>query len=75
MSSYVKIYDGKTKWMYFQLKMMSYPKDETVFGIKSAIVFKNLIVNPSTIKKILKTKIGSYGDETIQIFMIKMHLK
>ena len=36
-----------------------------IFGIKSAIVLKkNLIMNPST-KKIMKTKIKSYGDEAI----------
>ena len=35
-----------------------------LFGIKSVLILKkNLIANLSTIKKILKTKIKSYGDE------------
>ena len=63
-SAYVKCCNGETKWMSFLLKMMSYQEHIIIFGINPAAVLKkNLIANPSTIKKNLKTKIRSYGNE------------
>ena len=74
-SAYVKSYGGETNWMYILLKMMNYYKHITVFGIKSVIVIrKNLISNPSKIKKILKTKQG-LTMMRLQIFMMEKYLK
>ena len=39
------------------------------------ILKKNLIVNLSTVKKVLKTKIKLYGDDKGKILMIKKCLK
>ena len=50
--------------MYFLLKMINYYKNITVFGIKLVRVSrKDLIANPSTIKKFLKTKLRRSGYE------------
>ena len=43
-SPYIKSYNGKTKWMYFLLKLMNYYKNIIVFQ------GKNLTANPFTIK-------------------------
>ena len=57
--AYVKSYDGETKLMIFFIKDDELLKN-VIFGIMSVIVLKkNLIVNPATIKIILKTKIRS----------------
>ena len=40
MSAYLKSYNGETKLMYFQLKMMVYQKNIMISGIKSTIVLK-----------------------------------
>ena len=57
--AYVKSYDGETKLMIFLIKDDELLKN-VIFGIMSVIVLKkNLIVNPATIKIILKTKIRS----------------
>ena len=46
------------------LKMMSYWKDMTVFKIRvTSSIKKELVCEPIYNKKILKTKIRSYGDE------------
>ena len=51
------------------MKMINYQKNIIVFGINSVKVLrKNLIVNPSTIKKLLKNKVGSYGHEAIDFY-------
>ena len=43
-------------------------KNLTIFGIKSAIVLKkNLIANPSTSKKNLKSKVRSSSDEAREL--------
>ena len=48
----------------FWLKMISYWKNVIVFWINSELILKNnFIANSSPIKKFLKTKIKSYGDE------------
>ena len=52
-SAYVKSYDGKTKWIYFLLKMMTFQKNIILFGIKSVLVPKrNSITSLSIIKNI-----------------------
>ena len=56
-SAYLKNYNGVNKWILFLLKIMSYQKYKTVFGIQSGIVL------PICNKKFLKTKIRSYGHE------------
>ena len=39
-----------------------------LFGIKSALIHKNLIASLSIIKKILKTNIKSHGDEVSDFY-------
>ena len=56
-SAYLKNCNGVNKWILFLLKIMSYQKYKTVFGIQSGIVL------PICNKKFLKTKIRSYGHE------------
>ena len=56
-SAYLKNYNGVNKWILFLLKIMSYQKYKTVFGIQSGIVL------PIYNKRFLKTKIRSYGHE------------
>ena len=64
-SAYVKCYDAGTKWILFLLKIMSYQKYKTVFGIESTIAL------PIYNEKCLKTKISSYGhDYGVWIFTI-----
>ena len=61
-STYVKRYDGETKGIFFLLKIMNY--QIMVYGVNPVIALrKNFIVSPSTIKKLLKTKITSYDGE------------
>ena len=50
--------------------MINYLKN--IFGMTSSIKY-NLIENPSTIKKFLKTKVKSYGDEAIDFHDKEMH--
>ena len=56
-SAYLKNYNGVNKRILFLLKIMSYQKYKTVFGIQSGIVL------PICNKKFLKTIIRSYGHE------------
>ena len=70
--AYVKSYDGETKLMIFLIKDDELLKN-VIFGIMSVIVLKkNLIVNPATIKIILKTKIRSWGDKTTDFLTRKI---
>ena len=56
-STYVKSFNGGTKWMYFLIEDDELLKNMMIFGIKLEIVWKNkLIANPSIIKKIKKFK-------------------
>ena len=62
--AYVKSYDEKLNECIFWLKMISYWKNVIVFWINSELILKNnFIANSPPIKKFLKTKIKSYGDE------------
>ena len=48
-------------------------KNIMIFGIKSVIVLKKkLIVNPSSTKLFMKTKVRSYGNETIDFYTRKI---
>ena len=74
-STYIKRYDGQTKWMYFLIE-----SDD--FGIKSALISKkNLIASLSAIKsfenqnKIMKIIKIKFMVIFLQIFMIKNFLR
>ena len=50
-STYVKSFDGQTKWMYFLIEDDDSLENIILFEIKSALISKNnLIANLSTIK-------------------------
>ena len=36
--SYLRSYDGQTKWMYFLVKVVTYLKNIILFGINSAMI-------------------------------------
>ena len=64
-SAFVKTFDGKTKWMYWQLDIW----------IKvSNNIKKNLTAKPSTSKN-LKTKKGYYGSKATNFHSKKKYLK
>ena len=64
MITHVKSYDGQTKWMYLIDDDDLLEKYNILFGINSVLILKkNLIANLSLIKKNLKTKTKSHGDE------------
>ena len=74
-STYIKRYNGQTKWMYFLIE-----SDD--FGIKSALISKkNLIASLSAIKsfenqnKIMKIIKIKFMVIFLQIFMIKNFLR
>ena len=53
-SAYIKIYDGKTKWMYFLIKDDDFlEKHNTIWDKVSTDIKKNLIASLNTIKKCL----------------------
>ena len=55
-------YYGETNWIYFLIEDGDLLKNIMIFRITFVIVWKeNLIVNLSTIKRFLKTKIKYYG--------------
>ena len=57
MNTYVKSYDGQTKWIYILINNDKLLKNIMLFGIKSVLVLKkNLIVNLSIIKDFWKPK-------------------
>ena len=54
-SAYIKMYDGKTKWMYFLIKDDDFlEKHNTIWDKVSTDIKKNLIASLSTIKKCLQ---------------------
>ena len=56
----------------FSLKITNYLKKiDDIWNKFSKSMKKNLMVNPSTIKKFLQTKITSYGDKATDFLMIK----
>ena len=63
-STYVKNYDGETKWMNFFIKDNDLLKRyNDIWKKVSYSIKKELDCEPIYNKKILKTKIRSYGDE------------
>ena len=59
-------YDGQTKWMYFLIENNElFGKYNTICNKISADIKKEFDSEPVYNKKILKTKIKSYGDEVI----------
>ena len=63
VSTYVKCYDGQTKWIYFLIE-----PSIMLFGIKSMLIFKkNLIASLSMIKNLIVMK--------LQIFTINKFLR
>ena len=53
-SAYIKMYDGKTKWMYFLIKDDDFlEKHNTIWDKVSTDIKKNLIASLNTIKKCL----------------------
>ena len=68
-STYVKRYDGQTKWMYYLIEDDdSLEKYNTILDKVSADIKNNLIASLSTIKKILERKIKSHGDEVSNFY-------
>ena len=54
-SAYIKMYDGKTKWMYFLIKDDDFlEKHNTIWDKVSTDIKKNLIASLNTIKKCLQ---------------------
>ena len=60
-STYVKSYDGQTKWMYFLIE--DEEKYNTNWDKVSADIKKEFDNKPVYNENILKTKLKSYGDE------------
>ena len=53
-SAYIKMYDGKTKWMYFLIKDDDFlEKHNTIWDKVSTDIKQNLIASLNTIKKCL----------------------
>ena len=64
ISTYVKNYDGQTKWMYFLIEDDDLlEKCYIIWGKVSADIKKEFDSESAYNKKILKTKIKSHGDE------------
>ena len=62
--TYVKSFDGQTKWMYFLIEGDEFlEKYSTVWNKVSADIEKEFDSEPVYNKKLLKTKIKSYSDE------------
>ena len=63
-SSYVKIYDGQTKWMYFLIEDDGLSeKYNTIWDKVNADIKKEFDSEPVYNKNYFKTKIKSHGDE------------
>ena len=68
-SVYVKIYDGKIKWMYFLIEDDDLlEKDNTIWDKESADIKKEFDSKPVYNKNYLKTKIKSHGDEVTNFY-------
>ena len=62
-STYVKCYDGQTKWMYFLIKDdYVLEKCNNIWDKISADIKKEFNIEPVCNKEYLKTKIKFYGD-------------
>ena len=68
-SSYVKGYDGQTKWMYFLIEDDALlEKYNTIWDKVSADIKKEFDNEPVYNKEYLKTKIKSHGDEVTDFY-------
>ena len=67
--SYVKGYDGQTKWMYFLIEDDALlEKHNTIWDKVSADIKKEFDNEPVYNKEYLKTKIKSHGDEVTDFY-------
>ena len=72
--SYIKSYDGQTRWIYFLIEDDNLLKKIILFGIKSVLILKKEFHSkPVYNEKILKTKIRSYGDEVTDFYNKEIH--
>ena len=68
-SSYVKSYDGQTKWMYFLIENDDLlEKNNTIWDSVSNDIKKEFDSEPVHNKNFLKTKIKSHGDEVTDFY-------
>ena len=68
-STYVKSYDGQTKWMYFLIEDDDLlEKYNTIWGKVSVNIKKEFDSEPVCNKEFLKTKIKSHGDEVTDFY-------
>ena len=68
-SVYVKISDGKIKWMYFLIEDDDLlEKDNTIWDKEIADIKKEFDSKPVYNKNYLKTKIKSHGDEVTNFY-------
>ena len=68
-NTYVKSYDGQTKWMYFLIEDDNLlEKYNTIWDKVSAEIKKEFDSEPICNKEFLKTKIKSHGDEVTDFY-------
>ena len=68
-SAYVKIYNGRTKRMYFLIEDDHFlEKYNTIWNKVSADIKREFDSEPVYNKKFLKTKIKSHGDEVTDFY-------
>ena len=68
-STYVKSYDGQTKWMYFLIEVDDLlEKYNTIWNKISADIKKEFDSEPVYKKIYLKTKKKSHGDEVTDFY-------
>ena len=67
-SSYVKSYDGQTKWMYFLIEDDDLLEKYIIWNKVSADTKKEFDSEPVYNKEFLKTKIKSNGDEVADFY-------
>ena len=76
-STYIKSYNGQTKWVYFLMKNDDLlEKHNIIWWQVSAGINKEFDSKPVYNKTFLKTKIKSHGDEVTDFFeeqMPKVH--
>ena len=65
-STYVKSYDGQTKWVYFLIEDNLVKKYNTIWDKVSADIKKEIDSKPVYNKNFLKTKRKSHGDGTVR---------
>ena len=67
--TYVKSYDGQTKWMYFMIEDDDLlGKYNTIWYKVSAYIKKEFYSGPVYNKEFLKTKVKSHGDEATDFY-------